>query len=154
MPVPDTLASLTKPLFEALPLEQAMPELVPTRTIDPNIVRLVESIVSQSEIQANPSVTAALWLYIDEIDRSHTICQAIPGPVGSLWHAIVHRREGDFWNSKYWFRQAGTNHVLSAHSPEAFVDQVEQTYKNNPPELLERQRQEWLQLFEFSAREG
>ena len=42
--------------------------------------------------------------------------------------------------------------VALAVDPSAFVDQVEQTYKNNPPELLDYQRKEWQALFESSAK--
>src|SRR5687767_6605154 len=39
---------------------------------------------------------AGLWLLFDELERAHRIVQEIPTPTGSFWHAIVHRREGDF----------------------------------------------------------
>ena len=29
--------------------------------------------------------------------------RAIHSATGSFWHAIMHRREGDFINSKYWY---------------------------------------------------
>src|SRR5687768_10504407 len=48
---------------------------------------------------------AGLWLYHDFLDESHTLSQCIDTPSGSYWHAIMHRREGDFANSKYWFRR-------------------------------------------------
>jgi hypothetical protein len=50
---------------------------------------------------------AGLWVAADELDRAHEICQQVPNSFGSAWHAVVHRREGDFWNSKYWWRRAG-----------------------------------------------
>jgi hypothetical protein len=54
------------------------------------------------------------WLLHDCLDESHTISQGIETPSGSFWHAIVHRREGDFSNSKYWFRRVGRHPVFEA----------------------------------------
>lgn len=54
---------------------------------------------------------SGLWLWCDYLDPSHKISQDIETPTGSFWHGIMHRREGDFWNSKYWFRQVGQQGV-------------------------------------------
>lgn len=48
---------------------------------------------------------AGLWLLHDFFDESHAISQEIDTLEGSYWHAILHRREPDYWNSKYWFRR-------------------------------------------------
>jgi hypothetical protein len=48
---------------------------------------------------------AALWLRHDFLDESHKISQEIATPEGSFWHGIMHRREPDPDNSKYWFRR-------------------------------------------------
>jgi hypothetical protein len=50
---------------------------------------------------------AGLWLYHDFLDESHRISQELSSTAGSYWHAIMHRREPDFGNSKYWFRRVG-----------------------------------------------
>lgn len=50
---------------------------------------------------------AGLWLLYDFLDESHTISQRIKSRTGSYWHAIMHRREGDFSNAKYWFNRVG-----------------------------------------------
>ena len=50
---------------------------------------------------------SGLWLLAGDLDRSHEISQADHSAEGSFWHAIMHRREGDFGNSKYWFRRVG-----------------------------------------------
>lgn len=55
---------------------------------------------------------AGLWLAHDELDRSHTISQNVDTPTGAFWHGVMHRREGDFSNAKYWFRRVGAHEVL------------------------------------------
>jgi len=51
---------------------------------------------------------SGVWLMHDFLDESHTISQGIATSSGSFWHGIMHRREGDFSNAKYWFRKVGS----------------------------------------------
>lgn len=60
---------------------------------------------------------AGLWLYHDFLDESHAISQDIHTPTGSYWHAIMHRREADYGNAKYWFRRVGRHPVLDELGP-------------------------------------
>lgn len=57
---------------------------------------------------------AALWLYHDFLDESHRISQSLHGREGSYWHGIMHRREGDYANAKYWFRRVGAHPIHEA----------------------------------------
>jgi hypothetical protein len=50
---------------------------------------------------------SGLWLLAGDLSRSHDISQHNQSAEGSFWHGIMHRREGDFGNSKYWFRRVG-----------------------------------------------
>lgn len=52
---------------------------------------------------------AGIWLLYDDLDASHAMSQGIATPEGSFWHGIMHRREGDFSNAKYWFRRVGAH---------------------------------------------
>ncbi len=56
---------------------------------------------------------AGLWLRHDFLDESHRISQDIDSTTGSFWHGIMHRREGDFDNAKYWFRRVGEHEVFA-----------------------------------------
>ena len=62
---------------------------------------------------------AGVWLLYDYLDESHTISQGIDTTSGSFWHAIMHRREGDFSNAKYWFRNVGQHPVFASLSEQA-----------------------------------
>ncbi|MCS7167868.1 MAG: hypothetical protein RMI91_06845 [Gemmatales bacterium] len=57
---------------------------------------------------------AGLWLLYDFLEECHRICQTIPTAEGSYWHALMHRREPDEDNSKYWFRRVGQHPIFPA----------------------------------------
>lgn len=98
---------------------------------------------------------AGLWLLAGDLDASHEISQSDHSPEGSFWHGIMHRREGDFSNAKYWFRRVGRHEVLDrlSHSdygdPYRFVDRCEQVTNATTQSLLSLQWLEWQYLFFF-----
>jgi len=57
---------------------------------------------------------AGAWLLYDQLDASHTISQGVHTTTGSFWHGIMHRREGDFSNAKYWFGKVGEHDIFPA----------------------------------------
>jgi hypothetical protein len=62
---------------------------------------------------------AGMYLYHDFLDESHALSQDLLTPEGSYWHGILHRREPDFDNAKYWFRRVGTHPVFGPLRDEA-----------------------------------
>jgi hypothetical protein len=64
------------------------------------------------------SIEAGLLQMTDWLDESHQASQAIEGEGrdrnGDYWHAIMHRREPDYGNSKYWFRHVGRHPIFPA----------------------------------------
>ncbi len=94
-----------------MPLDAGMPnEAVETR-----LTRLEIDDEREGDAPADRNMAeaclAGLWLLHNQLDRSHRLSQEIHTPTGSLWHAIMHRREGDYDNAKYWLRQVGDHPV-------------------------------------------
>lgn len=104
---------------------------------------------------------SALWLLYDFLDESHTISQAVATAEGSFWHGIMHRREGDFSNAKYWFRKVGAHPVYAeiadGWDPYEFVDACQAAIRDGG-EAVDRCRQlqqvEWERLFDFCYRQA
>ena len=53
------------------------------------------------------ALKAALHLWNDNYQAAHDLVQHEENPTAYALHGIVHRREGDFDNAKYWFRRTG-----------------------------------------------
>jgi len=153
--LPSPLAGLLRPLFQLRPPMSAMAHLVGKGSTGVDTVAQVEAILDQAVI--TPALEAGLWLYVDELDRSHRVSQSIPGPTGSYWHGIMHRREGDFSNSHYWFRKVGAHPAMATipdYSAHTLVDAVaawSQKGSGNEAALVALQRHEWTALFNHCA---
>ncbi|MBC7816995.1 MAG: hypothetical protein IAG10_08920 [Planctomycetaceae bacterium] len=63
------------------------------------------------------AVLAGLWLLHGDGDASHRQSQSIEDEgrhrCGNFWHAIMHRQEPDYGNSKYWSRRVGQPEFLA-----------------------------------------
>jgi len=154
MELPEDLARALLPLFETLEPEEAMFRLVVTDPAPSSLVGVVETILRDDVVRDRPALQSALWLYIDELDRSHTVSQGIEDTTGSFWHGIMHRREGDFSNSHHWFNKVGDHPAIiqvGGYDPHRMIDEVDTLHTDSPQHLIDLQRREWQTLFAWSA---
>jgi len=55
-----------------------------------------------------PEALKSLWYDAKgNWEASHDIAQEMNNNMGSWMHAYLHRKEGDEFNARYWYRQAG-----------------------------------------------
>jgi len=97
---------------------------------------------------------SGIWLLHNFLHKSHDISQEVHTAEGSFWHAIMHRLEGDFWNSKYWYRKVGNHPTFEKiernWNPEHYVDQCETAHQSgSPTDVQATAIAEWKALFEY-----
>ena len=79
------------------------PEAIPLNEIENKMAKvLANAKLLESDAQ---KVRCACLLWHDHLEESHEISQDLHDADGCFLHAIMHRREPDYPNSKYWFNR-------------------------------------------------
>lgn len=95
--------------------DRLLEKLVPTEPLNVDLLLKLraadDATVSGGKAIGKPKmftlVRGGLLYALDSIDEAHRIFQDSPSDLGSYWHGMMHRREGDFDNARYWFRRSG-----------------------------------------------
>ena len=119
-------------------------------------------------------VRGGLFYALDALPEAHAIFQEASDDPGAYWHGMLHRREGDFDNARYWFRRAGVlpffaevHREACAHSeamarqanwdPYLFAGQCEQVRFGDADlagEMQALQRVEFDAIFDYCWRQS
>ena len=113
-----TIASIIQKLETRDPL----PPLAPSAEWDSELTDQINDISLENlfddqsikDSTMGDALQSGLLLWNDALDASHTISQGIESGTGSYWHGIMHRREPDYSNAKYWFRRVGAHPTFPA----------------------------------------
>lgn len=62
-------------------------------------------------------------------DASHKIAQDYSDSVANWIHAVLHKIEGDEWNSKYWYARTGGRHYEDFADTMDELRQIQQRLK-------------------------
>jgi hypothetical protein len=131
-------------LLKRSPLPPLAPRSVFNLTLTPKI----------NLLNTSNNVRAGLHLLNDDINSAHEIAQSMEGdPIADYWHAILHRREKDYWNSKYWINKVKCTAMMlifnkdsmkkAQKAAEDFVDKCEVSEGQQNEEL---ENQQYLEM--------
>lgn len=120
----------TNPFAEGSPLRPVFDTLAHRDPLPPLVVGYGEAWnrdiaqtlhAAQKDNAAPDTVLAALHLMNDDLEAAHVLCQNDPSQTGSYLHYLVHRREGDWSNTRYWAARTG-KHPIFAVLARTFLD--------------------------------
>ena len=136
-----TYTSAIAEAIEKLEAGNPLPALVPQKAWSSELTDALESASlnelfdgeSLKNMTFGEAIKSGLLLWNDALDESHNISQELGNQTGSYWHGIMHRREPDYSNSKYWFGRVGTHPIFPALRERA-LELFEET--QNPSDAL------------------
>lgn len=134
-------------LFAVQPLQESFRDLIQPKAPNPALHHEVNSAIAN--VGSDPCLTAAIYLYADNLDSAHQEAQRDESdPESAYWHGIMHRREGDFSNANYWFRRTGTLRAQVGSDPISLTERAEIAHRSGtyPEEFLEDIRKEFRNL--------
>ena len=87
------------------------PDMRAGREPAPTLERVLAEVFDDTKLQPStqPLVRSLVLLWHDHLDESHSLSQNIHNADGSFLHGIMHRREPDYGNAKYWFHRVGAH---------------------------------------------
>jgi hypothetical protein len=94
------------------------PALGPERRKGTKTIAQIDGVLGAG---GHPLVRATVLLWHDHLDEAHAIAQDIENVDGSYLHGIVHRREPDYSNAKYWFRRVGRHRCFEDLADAAYA---------------------------------
>ena len=129
----------------------------PLPALTPRDVYMPDLAADIGDLPSSALVKAGLHLLNDDLGRAHVIAQTLEGDAtADYWHAIIHRREGDYGNARYWFARTGPHPVLTeihgdVGGADRFVESCRVARGKGDAALEELQWREMLRLLEFSS---
>jgi hypothetical protein len=124
-------------IFQKLINRAPLAPLFPAQAWQPELSREIESALDETlfgggagndeQREMRAACRAGLLLLNDDLNAAHQIAQRLDTPTGAFWHAIMHRREGDFSNANYWWRQTGAHPAFDDVYTEVMSALISQT---------------------------
>ena len=119
--------------------EDLLKILIPADPLDRELVRSLretgDAVLAGEKILADPTMFAlvrgGLFYALDSLPDAHAIFQESNDDTGAYWHGMLHRREGDFDNSRYWFRRAGAQPFFSEAHRNAATHSADMARQSN-----------------------
>ena len=158
-------------------LRQLFPKDISDRDVWRRLKDADDAIVAGGPIgvpQAFDVVRGGLLYALDDLAACHEFFQNTANDLVGYWHGMMHRREADFDNARYWFRRSGTlpffdtlqHHAAGISAdmakqlswdPYLFTGQCEQHRfgaDDDSGELIRLQRAEFDVVFDYSWRQA
>ena len=115
-----TYPSAIADVIQKLTADNPLPPLVPQQEASEALTAALQAASTDALFEGQnvkdttfaDAIKSGLLLWNDALDASHTISQGLANATGSYWHGIMHRREPDYSNAKYWFGRVGTHAIF------------------------------------------
>lgn len=119
--------AMAKPELWSSPVVQTLFARSPPAPLSPKDIWRQDLTAQINQLSVNLNIRAVLHLLNDDFNGCHELVQTQEGdPYSDHLHAIAHRREPDYENSKYWIARFSHEHLIEIYSPGGTITQAKQ----------------------------